>query len=964
MKRQPTPRQVRIAGTALFLFLLGLTSAAPAGGIHGRVFALDENGNHIGMAGGATLEFRGAGGGVSGTATADPDGYYRAQLAPGQYTFRITAPGFKDEDEGRGFALQRSDRLVARNFSLTRGPNDPDQARPELPRIDAGRLVGRVVERTPRGMVGVPGAVVHLRQQGLPGVTRVVTRQSDAEGAGKLVQDQLGGFEIQLPTGEWHAAVTADGFETLTDPQPIMIQADETAEREFVLVREQPQLAGEQGIRGQVRLLDRDGKAVRKPISVTVSIMPMPQRDATTAFKPDAAGGFERHLSTGAYQVTAAADGFRLLRPAAADVLPGTYDYVKLVLVSEESRQPTEQTLVTTVLQETLKGRIPAKGAEVMVRPNGRPLSEALRGIADADGRVTFKIAQPGNHTTLARLKGYEPAGRSVVVRAGETATEEFVLEQNKATTPGEETLPQSIPYTSFVVCREGNGVVGVPGAQLTFAQSGQERQVAMSAERGAFSVMLTEGNCIVQVKAPQGFEDATQKLLVRRGVQAEYIYVTRSPSVSPTPSRDVQVQGYVVERSTKSSTGYAGLMDFQLVWQPRTTAGRRAVLQAGDLGRFAVDLPADTYDVEVKPAIAGFNALRQTVRVEAGMKAAYFIMERTPGSRDPGVLPLPPQRVKVEGYVVASSAQSRQGMTAVPGATLWFTPSAGQSQAVTSDGRGHFELSLAMGDYRVRIQAPRGYTDKNESLNVQTGLGPQRYVLEREQTGSQGGQGESNNSTDDRPGNATLTVRVAERAKVGTRMLAGAEVSATSRNRKVATSRTDKPGSATMQVPPGEYDVTVTLSGYEAGRQRVVVTRKGGSATILLTRKSAGNGATGGSRGGRGNNTPGGTSSGQNGGSQGNAMRPAQLSLTVAVSYSNSKGGKTHPIANAQVVVLQAGQRRAVAKTDASGNGRVTLPPGRYDIQVTAADFQSRNVSVNLTKSETVRVSLETTLQ
>jgi hypothetical protein len=39
-------------------------------------------------------------------------------------------------------------------------------------------------------------------------------------------------------------------------------------------------------------------------------------------------------------------------------------------------------------------------------------------------------------------------------------------------------------------------------------------------------------------------------------------------------------------------------------------------------------------------------------------------------------------------------------------------------------------------------------------------------------------------------------------------------------------------------------------------------------------------------------------------------------------------------------------------------------LPPGRYDVQVTAADFWSRTISVNLTESETVRVSLETTLR
>jgi hypothetical protein len=62
--------------------------------------------------------------------------------------------------------------------------------------------------------------------------------------------------------------------------------------------------------------------------------------------------------------------------------------------------------------------------------------------------------------------------------------------------------------------------------------------------------------------------------------------------------------------------------------------------------------------------------------------------------------------------------------------------------------------------------------------------------------------------------------------------------------------------------------------------------------------------------------------------------------------------------------VVLQSGQRRATVTTDSQGIGRVTLPAGQYEIQVTAADFQSRKVSVNLTQSETVRVSLESTLQ
>ena len=100
MKRSPDTHSMLLAPAAisLVLSLFAGTAAAAGPGVHGRVFALDESGQTTGTVPGAKIEFRSLSGAAQSPATAGPNGYYRIDLPPGRYTYKVTAAGFQDED--------------------------------------------------------------------------------------------------------------------------------------------------------------------------------------------------------------------------------------------------------------------------------------------------------------------------------------------------------------------------------------------------------------------------------------------------------------------------------------------------------------------------------------------------------------------------------------------------------------------------------------------------------------------------------------------------------------------------------------------------------------------------------------------------------------------------------------------------------------------------------------------------
>ena len=75
------------------------------------MFALDESGQTTGTVPGAKIEFCSRPGAQQTPTTAGPNGYYRSDLLPGRYTYKVTAAGFQDEDQGRGIVLEFYERL-------------------------------------------------------------------------------------------------------------------------------------------------------------------------------------------------------------------------------------------------------------------------------------------------------------------------------------------------------------------------------------------------------------------------------------------------------------------------------------------------------------------------------------------------------------------------------------------------------------------------------------------------------------------------------------------------------------------------------------------------------------------------------------------------------------------------------------------------------------------------------------
>ena len=172
-----------LAAIPLVFSLLAGIAAADGPGVHGRVFALDESGQTTGTVPGAKIEFRSLSGAARTPATAGANGYYRIDLPPGRYTYKVTAAGFQDEDQGRGIALELTDGYAVYNFSLIKGENPEQRRPPELPTVPMGYLEGRVLEKTAAGeLIGVPGARMSVLPRSMRSRYLNHVRKADSSG--------------------------------------------------------------------------------------------------------------------------------------------------------------------------------------------------------------------------------------------------------------------------------------------------------------------------------------------------------------------------------------------------------------------------------------------------------------------------------------------------------------------------------------------------------------------------------------------------------------------------------------------------------------------------------------------------------------------------------------------------------------------------------------------------------------
>ncbi len=81
---------------------------------------------------GATIEFLNGAQLAAGKATADANGYYRVELPPGEYLYRVRAEGYRTEDAGRGLRLTVSSGFAIFNPALVKGADvaEPKPVRP------------------------------------------------------------------------------------------------------------------------------------------------------------------------------------------------------------------------------------------------------------------------------------------------------------------------------------------------------------------------------------------------------------------------------------------------------------------------------------------------------------------------------------------------------------------------------------------------------------------------------------------------------------------------------------------------------------------------------------------------------------------------------------------------------------------------------------------------------------------
>lgn len=187
------------------LLLCVTVSHAADGGVHGRVYGQDERGENLGPVAGAKIELKSETGGDAATVTTNNHGYYQiATLAAGAYRYKVTAAGFRAEDEQRGFAMPKDTREYVHDFLLTRestGKTVPAQSQIVQPAVH-GRVYGQ--DEKGANLGPIPGAKVELLSG--QGGTVVATAMANSPG---------GYYEIKnLPPADYAYRVSAAGFAT------------------------------------------------------------------------------------------------------------------------------------------------------------------------------------------------------------------------------------------------------------------------------------------------------------------------------------------------------------------------------------------------------------------------------------------------------------------------------------------------------------------------------------------------------------------------------------------------------------------------------------------------------------------------------------------------------------------------------------------------------------------------------
>ncbi len=967
---------------ALLALAVVVTPVLAAGaGVNGRVLRLEAMGRITGVVPGAVLEFKSLAGSVR-RATADKDGYYKIDLPPGKYTYKVQAAGFRDEDAGRGITLTLSEGYAVQNFFLGAGKNDPGRRPPQPAPVPVGTLDGQVVERTADGqLVGIPRATVVLRNPGNIQPLKVVAR-----GDGPTVN---GRYVVVLPAASYRGSAMAPGFKTFVDPNPIPVTDGQTTTRQWVLARDTAPAPTAQGIKGVVKVAARGSTPALPPVQVSVVSLAEPGTSGAP-FSPDGGGSYRRDLREGRYRVIAEAKGYRTFPSGGSEVavLRGRYTTVNLWLVPDRPPPSKGLIFVATVYERDAKGvRRLLPGATVNLRKPLEAINKAQRGTTDKDGKVRLQVLDPGSYQALVRMTGYAPVAVAVEIRSVGANAREFELLKSA----------QPMPVQVILRLRVGERKAGatdvlrpLPGAQVRISQQGRDVKAGTIGADGRYDLPLPAGTYRVEVSLagyiPPVPLDVT---LVKEDVSR---IITLTPRVTPLP-KQFALDLVVVERPKASLKSVPVPGADITISQPGGTVKSGKTGPAGDFkttglapGSYTVKVSATGYEAaSTLVTLANENVRREVVltRVTVAKKARLDldVRSRTKLGGQPVAVAAAQVTVSQQGRTVASGKTTASGDYAatglVPGNYTVEVAGAGYDTArievtvsepglrrvvmlaragtptptktvrLDLDVRTRTKLGaqpVAVGGAQVTVSQP-GRTVASGKTGpagdyAAPGLAPGNYTVEVASAGFETARiqitladqnlrrvvalTQAGKPTPTPTKKARLNLEVKERPKVGTQLLpvAAAQVTVGQPGRMVASGKTGAAGDYAAELTPGTYTVEVAAAGFETGRIQVTLDDQGLRREIVLTRvKTA---------------TP--------------TPKKGTFDLDLDIKERPKPGAAPVPVVGAQVTVSQQGRAIAAGKTGAYGDfGKAGLAPGSYNVEVVRPGFETARFLVML---------------
>ncbi len=897
---------------------------------------------------GARLEFKGPSGDIAAQTTSQSDGYYRVALSPGSYTYKVQCTGFRDEDVGRGVALKISEGFAIYNFSLVRGKDDSTGQPPPQSPEPTGILTGRVLEKTDdQATRGVPQAAITLSRE-LDQQQHQVTTARD------------GRYRIVLPSGDWRASVSAQGYAKYADPDPIAVNSGERAERDFMLAAASSAVVGEQGIRGSITLQGAPASAITDP-SLEVWIRPLDPVALPIRIESLDLGRYQRTLSPGTYQVAARHPSFRTAMSSPREVVSGSYTTIDLTLTPLPAPSAdAPSALVVSVyeqLHDDVTDRAPLPESWVVVRRPNQPLEEAVRRQADFDGQATFTGLSPGDYDVLAYQEGFRPGGVQYQIVGGEEHHLEILLQRKAAPDQPTDTPPKTAPLSRgrlhvWVVQRTPTGVVVGDAANVRVLREGREAAAGATDGRGAFVTEPLEAGELQLDVGKEGFLPASLNVILEDRDQLLDVVLDSatpvtpatpgetpapSPSGRPQPADPDEATGTVltIEVAALRNDREALLSgaDLYVLRDEQTLAHARTA----DDGRFAFRVPAGVYRVIAEHP--GFHPAEVNVNVSDQDVRKRIVLRRAD-------MPLQPDRklTLVAFQAVADNGAGQRG--ALPGVDIYVLRGEQTIAHGRSNDQGLFRAELAPGAYRV-VGEREGYHASKFGLQVAASDLKQQVVLRSlrlpplEPTdpdrpgevapppaarppGDRPGEGPQPRPDPDRPG-AMLTVLTTTQLDGRTQPLAGVEVCVL-RGRDIWMCEiTDAEGKFQAPVGPGPCVVAAEREGYQRATLEIQMGTEDILRRMVLRPISTGVPHPGGGPGAAPGLPPRQPSPGP--------AAAGKWNLHVQVVQRDQRG--TRPVPGPHLRILRGGAVYAQGQADQAGRFHFRLPSGDYHLQI-----------------------------